>query len=61
MHNMKQKKSFVKPVVLQEVTLLPGSPILQGSVSDNTTVISMGQEVVRMEVDDPTSFNHNWE
>ena len=61
MHNMKQKKSFVKPVVLQEVALLPGSPILQGSVSDNTTVISMGQEVVRMEVDDPTSFNHNWE
>ena len=61
MHNMKQKQLFVKPVVLQEVTLLPGSPILQGSVSDNTTVISMGQEVVPMDVDDPDHFNHNWE
>ena len=61
MHNMKQKKSFVKPVVLQEVTLLPGSPILQGSVSDNTTVISMGQQVEYVDVDDPSSFNHNWE
>lgn len=58
---MKQKKSFVKPVVLQEVTLLPGSPILQGSVSDNTTVISMGQQVEFMDVDDPDHFNHNWE
>ena len=58
---MKQKQLFVKPVVLQEVALLPGSPILQGSVSDNTTVISMGQEVVPMDVDDPSSFNHNWE
>lgn len=61
MHNMKQKQLFVKPVVLQEVTLLPGSPILQGSVSDNTTVISMGQQVEFVDVDDPQYFNHNWE
>jgi hypothetical protein len=58
---MKQKQLFVKPVVLQEVTLLPGSPILQGSVSDNTTVISMGQQVEFVDVDDPQYFNHNWE
>ena len=61
MHNMKQKQLFVKPVVLQEVTLLPGSPILQGSVSDNTTVISMGQQVETKEFDDYENFNHNWE
>ena len=61
MHNMKVKKQFVRPFVLQEVTLLPGTPILQGSVSDNTTVISMGQQVEFKEFDDYENFNHNWE
>lgn len=61
MHNMRVKQQFVRPVVLQEVTLLPGTPILQGSVSDNTTVISMGQQVETMEFDDYENFNHNWE
>ncbi|MBR4586026.1 MAG: hypothetical protein IKO29_04725 [Bacteroidales bacterium] len=58
---MKVKKPFVRPFVLQEVTLLPGTPILQGSVSDNTTVISMGQQVEYKEFDDYENFNHNWE
>ena len=58
---MKVKKPFVRPFVLQEVTLLPGTPILQGSVSDNTTVISMGQQVEFKEFDDYENFNHNWE
>ena len=58
---MKVKKPFVRPFVLQEVTLLPGTPILQGSVSDNTTVTSMGQQVECKEVDDYENFNHNWE
>lgn len=58
---MKVKKQFVRPFVLQEVTLLPGTPILQGSVSDNTTVISMGQQVEFKEFDDYENFNHNWE
>ena len=58
---MKVKKQFVRPFVLQEVTLLPGTPILQGSVSDNTTVTSMGQQVEFKEFDDYENFNHNWE
>lgn len=61
MHNMRMKQQFVRPVVLQEVTLLPGTPILQGSVSDDTTVISMGQQVEFKEFDDYENFNHNWE
>ena len=61
MHNMKVKKPFVRPFVLQEVTLLPGTPILQGLVSANTTVISMGQQVEYKEFDDYENFNHNWE
>ena len=54
------KKQFVKPAILQEVTLLPESPILAGSVVDNTTIVSTGQEVKTHDFSD-ASFNHNWE
>ena len=57
---MKQKKHFIRPVLLQEVVLLAESPILEASLADNTTVVSMGQEV---ETHDFTGddFNHQWE
>lgn len=57
---MKQKKHFIRPVLLQEVVLLAESPILEASLADNTTVVSMGQEVETHDFagDD---FNHQWE
>lgn len=58
---MRKKQQFVRPIVLQELMLLPGTPILQGSVSDNTTIVSTGQQVETYEFDDHQNFNHNWE
>ena len=59
MHKMKQKKQFTRPAVLQELSLLPDSPILAGSVVDNTTIVSTGQEVQDWNYE--TDFDHNWE
>ena len=57
---MAMKKLFIKPEVLRELELLGDGPILQGSVSDNTTVVSMGQEVKDYDISDG-NFNHQWE
>ena len=59
MHDMKQKLKFVKPAVLQELTLLPDSPFLQASVVDVTTVTTTGQEVETYDWSNDT-FNHDW-
>ena len=59
MHKMKQKKQFVRPAVLQELSLLPETPILAGSVVDNTTILSTGQTVENWNYE--TDFDHNWE
>ena len=62
MHMMKQKKQFVKPAVLQELTLLPETPILVASIIDTTTVTTQGQRFEMHDFSDPTDpFNHNWE
>ena len=60
MHKMKQKKQFTRPAILQELSLLPDTPILAGSVVDNTTVYSTGQDVVNHDFSDE-DFNHEWE
>ena len=60
MHKMKQKKQFVRPGILQELTLLPESPILQGSVVDNTVIVSTGQDVENHDFSDE-SFDHQWQ
>lgn len=60
MHKMKQKKQFVRPAVLQELSLLPDMPILAGSVVDNTTIVSTGQEVEEHDFSGG-DFNHEWE
>lgn len=60
MHNMRKKQQFVRPAVLQELTLLPDTPILQGSIVDNTTIVSTGQTVVDHDFSDE-SFDHQWE
>ena len=59
MHKMKQKKQFVRPAILQELSLLPDTPILQGSVVDNTVIVSTGQDVVNHDFSDET-FDHQW-
>ena len=56
---MKQKKQFTRPAILQELSLLPDTPILAGSVVDNTTIVSTGQEV--QDWNYKSDFDHNWE
>lgn len=60
---MRQKQQFVRPEVRQEVTYLPDSPILQGSVADTTTVTATGQEVQTYDFGEsnPGGFNHSWQ
>ena len=60
MHKMKQKKQFVMPAVLQELSLLPDMPILAGSLVDNATIVSTGQEVEEHDFSG-SDFNHDWE
>ena len=60
---MRQKRPFIPPAIRQELTLLPDSPILQGSVVDTTTVTATGQEVQTYDFGDtnPGGFNHQWQ
>ena len=57
---MAMKKQFVKPVVLGELSLQGDKPILEGSVVDNTTIVSTGQAVENHDFSG-TEFNHQWE
>ena len=57
---MAMKKLFIKPEVLRELELLGDGPILQGSVSDNTVIVSTGQEVKDYDFSGE-NFNHQWE
>lgn len=59
MHKMKQKKQFTRPAILQELSLLPDTPILQASVVDNMTVISSGQQVEEINAD-TQDWNKDW-
>ena len=59
MHKMKQKQQFVRPAVLQELALLPESPILNGSVVDNAVIVSNGQAVEEIDYDTP-DWNQEW-
>ncbi len=62
MHKMKQKKQFTRPAILQEFSLLPDTPILAGSVVDNTTIVSTGQTVENYDFSpEQSDFNHDWE
>ena len=57
---MAMKKQFVKPVVLGELSLQGDKPILEGSVVDNTTIVSTGQAVENHDFSG-SGFNHQWE
>ena len=63
MHKMKQKKQFTRPAILQELSLLPDTPILAGSVVDNATIVSTGQKVENYDFtpSEQSDFNHDWE
>ena len=60
MHKMKQKKQFTRPAILQELSLLPDSPILAGSVVNNAVVVSDGQPVTDINAEEQ-DWNQNWE
>ena len=60
MHKMKKKKQFVRPAVLQDLSLLPETPILAGSVIDNATIVSAGQPVEDINAADQ-DWNKKWE
>ena len=57
---MKQKKQFTRPAILQELMLLPESPILQGSTGDNTVIVSAGQPVEDINADSQ-DWNKEWQ
>ncbi|MCR4860820.1 MAG: hypothetical protein K5910_09175 [Bacteroidales bacterium] len=57
---MKKKKKFIQPEILQEARLIPETPILTGSVVDNVTIVSTGQDVKEHDFSDST-LNHEWE
>jgi hypothetical protein len=57
---MKKKKQFVRPAVLQDLSLLPETPILAGSVIDNATIVSAGQPVEDINAADQ-DWNKKWE
>lgn len=56
---MKERKAFVKPDLPQELSFLHDTPILAGSVVEQMTVTTTGQEVKDYDWSDP-SFNHTW-
>ena len=59
MNTMKQKKHFIRPAVLQELSILPETPILAASIVEQTTVTTTGQEIQDYNWND-SSFNHDW-
>lgn len=58
---MRNRQRFVRPEIRQELTLLPDSPILQGSISEQTTIISTGQPVEEYDFSADGGFYSEWE
>lgn len=62
MYTMGTKKTYAAPAILRLVDYAPQEALLAGSIVDNATVISQGQEVDTFKWDDPDQgFNHNWD
>ena len=62
---MKQKSRYESPAVLREIPLWLEGEILSGSVKNNMTINSMGQEVDNFDFnftgEGPNDgFNHQW-
>ena len=61
---MKTKVKFVKPAILREISLDSGAQILAGSIVDQVTILSAGQEVHDIDASSSEfewSENWNWE
>ena len=56
---MQQKYKYNKPTI-KKIVCLEKTSIMSGSIVDETTVTSTGQEVVEFDFSDET-FNQNWE
>lgn len=57
---MRTKRQFERPAILRELALTGDGPILQGSVADNTVIVSTGQAVEEHDFSGE-NFNHTWE
>ena len=62
---MKQKSRYESPAVLRKIPLRLEGEILSGSVKDNMTINSMGQEVQNFDFNftgegPDDGFNHQW-
>lgn len=57
---MKKFNLYESPAVIRIVRLVPEADILQGSVVDQGTVSSVGQEVDAHDFS-TDSYNHTWE
>ncbi len=57
---MKKKQPFITPAILQDLSCQGEHPILAGSIVNQTTITSTGQEIQEYNGGDP-AFNQNWE
>ena len=59
---MKKKQQFIKPGILRELCLLGDGPILKGSITDDTVVVSVGQTVTNIDAGNTKEdWNNQWE
>ena len=58
---MKRKQQFIKPEILQELTLLGDGSILAGSVVNNAVVVSSGQTVEEYNAREDWTQDWTWE
>ena len=60
MRNLSTRKPFIRPAVLREILFEAEAPVLAGSVVDNTTVVSTGQDTQAFDFSG-SNFNHQWD
>ena len=59
---MKTKEKFIKPAILREVSLESEERLLVGSIVDEMTITSLGQDVTEYDFSDESEgFNFDWE
>lgn len=58
---MRQKKKFIPPMILEEVSLQPGESILAGSIVNNDFQLeTAGQDVNNIDAGEQ-DWNNSWE
>ena len=53
--------NYITPSILKTISIEMESGILLGSIVDNATVETTGQEVVNYDFNNTELFNHKWE